>query len=237
MGRAFERRKERKFARWNEMSRVFVRIGKEIAIAVKQGGPEVDTNPRLRMAVQNAKTANMPKDRVEAAIKRASSKDEKDLQEVTYEGYAPHGVGIVVECATDNPTRTVANVRHHFSKGNGTLGTTGSLSFIFDRKGVFVIEAAGQDMELLELELIDFGLEEMEKDEEENEIVIYTDYADFNNMQKALESKNIAIKSAELQRIANDYKTLTEEQQAEVNIIIERLEDDDDVQNVYHNME
>ncbi|MEP7168536.1 MAG: YebC/PmpR family DNA-binding transcriptional regulator [Bacteroidota bacterium] len=234
MGRVFEKRKHKMFARFDKMAKTFTRIGKEIAIAVKQGGPHVDGNPRLRMAIQNAKGANMPKDRVENAIKRAVSKDEKDYEEMLYEGYAPYGVGIVVETATDNPTRTVANVRMHFNRGNGTLGKTGSLDFIFDRKGVFKIEKRDLNLDDLELELIDAGLEDIAIDE--NEIYIYCSFSDFGAMSKALEEKAVNIISAEKQRIPNTLVELNESQQEEVIKLVESLEQDDDVQHVYHNL-
>lgn len=234
MGRAFEFRKARKFKRWDKMSKAFTRIGKEIVMAVKESGPNPDTNSRLRAAIQNAKGVNMPKDRVEAAIKRASSKEEKDYEEVVYEGYAPHGIAVVIECATDNLNRTVANVRMHFSKGGGSLGKTGSLDFMFDRKGIFKVSAEGVDLEELELELIDFGAEDIY--EHEGEIIIETPFTEFGNMQKGLEEKGLNVISAEVQRIPTTRTELTEEQEEEVLSLIERFEEDDDVQAVYHNM-
>lgn len=234
MGRAFEFRKARKFKRWDKMSKAFTRIGKEIVMAVKESGPNPDTNSRLRAAIQNAKGVNMPKDRVEAAIKRASSKEEKDYEEVIYEGYAPHGIAVVIECATDNLNRTVANVRMHFSKGGGSLGKTGSLDFMFDRKGIFKVSAEGADLEELELELIDFGAEDIY--EHEGEIIIETPFTEFGNMQKGLEEKGLNVISAEVQRIPTTRTELTEEQEEEVLSLIERFEEDDDVQAVYHNM-
>jgi YebC/PmpR family DNA-binding regulatory protein len=235
MGRIFEKRKHKMFARFDRMAKAFTRIGKEIAIAVKQGGPNPDNNPRLRMAIQNAKGVNMPKDRVENAIKRASSRDEKNFEEVVYEGYGPHAVAIVVETATDNPTRTVANVRMHFSRGNGTLGKTGSLDFLFERKGVFKIAKDNVNVDELELELIDHGLEDLAVDE--NEIYIYTAFNDFGAMSKALEEKGINVISAEKQRIPNNYVEVADEAaQEEVIKLVESLEEDDDVQHVYHNM-
>ncbi len=235
MGRAFEYRKARKEKRWSQMAKTFTKIGREIAMAVKAGGPDPETNPRLRQAIQNAKGANMPKDNVESAIKRASDKQEGDFTELVYEGYAPHGVAIMIETATDNPTRTVANVRMHFNKTGGSLGTSGSVEFMFNRKGIFLIKPEGLDKEELELELIDFGLEEINEHEEEWEIV--TDYTDFGNMSKALEEKGIEVINGSLQRIPTVYKKLTEEQEEEVMKLIDRLEDDDDVQAVYHNLE
>ena len=217
------------------MSKAFTRLGKEIAMAVKESGPSPDTNSRLRTAIQNAKGVNMPKDRIEAAIKRASSKEEKDYEEVVYEGYAPHGIAVVVECATDNLNRTVANVRMHFSKGHGTLGKTGSLDFLFERKGIFKIPAEGVNLEDLELELIDFGAEEIY--EHEGEIIIETPFTEFGNMQKGLEEKGLEVISADVQRIPTTRTELTEEQEEEVMNLIERFEEDDDVQAVYHNMQ
>lgn len=234
MGRAFEFRKVRKMKRWDKMSKAFTKLGREIAIAVRMGGPDPHMNARLRVAIANAKGVNMPKDRVEAAIKRASSKDEKGFEEVVYEGYGPSGVPIVVECATDNPTRTVANVRMHFTRAGGQLGMSGSLEFMFQRKGVFRLPAEGVNLEELELELIDFGAEDVKV--EDNEIVVYTSFNDFAHMQKALEDKNIAVTSAEIQRIPTLYKELDEEQGNEVMELIENLEEDDDVQAVYHNL-
>lgn len=243
MGRAFEFRKGRKMKRWDRMSKDFTRIGREIVIAVKEGGANPDTNSRLRTAMQNAKGVNMPKDRVEAAIKRASSKEEGNYTEVVYEGYAPHGVAIVVETATDNPTRTVANVRMYFNRGNGALGTAGSSDFTFTRKGVFKLAAEGLDPEELELELIDFGADEVYADSEEDEhgaekhyIVVETPFTEFGQMQKALEQKGLNVISAQLQRIPNATVHLEGEQLDEVMNLIEKFEDDDDVQAVYHTL-
>ncbi|WP_215226612.1 YebC/PmpR family DNA-binding transcriptional regulator [Echinicola shivajiensis] len=234
MGRAFEFRKERKFKRWSKMSKVFTRLGKEIVIAVKAGGPDPDNNPKLRTVMQNAKGAAMPKDRIESAIKRASNKDQSNYEEVVYEGFAPHGVAILLETSTDNINRTVANVRHYFSKGGGSLGTSGSVSFMFDHKAVFRFPKDEHDLEELELELIDFGLEDI--DENEGEIFIYTAFEEFGNMQKALEDRNIEVTSAEFQRFPTTTVDLTEEQEEEVNKMIERMEEDDDVNHVYHNI-
>ena len=234
MGRIFEKRKHKMFARFDRMAKAFTRIGKDIAIAVKHGGPHPENNPKLRLAIQNAKGANMPKDRVEAAIKRASSKEEKDYQEVTYEGYAPHGVPIMVECATDNPTRTVANIRLHFSKNGGSMGNSGSVAFLFERKGVFKFDPSKLNLDELELDLIDAGAEDIEKTEEE--ILVYTKFAEFGHMQKFLESRELDAKSSELQYIPTTTKELSEEQQDEVLKLVEVLESDDDVQNVYHNL-
>lgn len=222
------------FARFDRMAKAFTRIGKDIAIAVKQSGPLPENNPKLRMAIQNAKGVNMPKDRVEAAIKRASSKEEKDFQEVTYEGYGPHGVPILVECATDNPTRTVANIRLHFSKNGGSMGNSGSVSFMFDRKGVFKFDPDKLNLEELELELIDAGADDIEQGEEET--LVYTRFTEFGHMQKFLESKNLEPKSSELQYVPTTTKELSDEQQDEVLKCVEALESDDDVQQVYHNL-
>lgn len=203
-------------------------------MAVKENGPLPENNARLRTAIQNAKGVNMPKDRIDAAIKRASSKDEKDFQEVVYEGYGPYGVAVLVECATDNPVRTVANVRMYFSRAGGALGKTGSLDFIFDRKGVFKIAAEGTNLEDLELELIDHGAEDIF--EQEGEIYVYTAFTDFGGMQKALEELRVNIVSAEVQRIPQTTSSLTEEQEEEILNLVDKLEEDDDVQAVYHNM-
>lgn len=234
MGRIFEKRKHKMFARFDRMAKAFTRIGKDIAIAVKQGGPHPEHNPKLRLAMQNAKGVNMPKDKVEAAIKRASSKEDKDFQEVTYEGYGPHGVPIMVECATDNPTRTVANVRLHFSKNGGSMGNSGSVGFMFERKGVFKFDPTKIDLDALELDLIDAGAEDIERNEEE--VIIYTKFTEFGHMQKFLESKNLEAKSSELQYIPATTKELPEDQQDEVLKLVETLESDDDVQSVYHNL-
>jgi YebC/PmpR family DNA-binding regulatory protein len=234
MGRAFEKRKHKIFANNAKNARAFTRIGKEIAIAVKLGGTSPEGNPRLRMVMQNAKSMNMPKDRVEAAIHRAAAKDAKAMDEVVFEGYAPYGVAILVETATDNNTRTVANMRMYFNRGDGTLGKTGSLDFIFTRKGIFTIEKGERSFEDLELELIDFGADEFES--HENEVAVYTSFSDFGPMQKALEEKGITIVSAELDRIPQTYADVTPEQRAEVMKLVEKIEEDEDVQNVFHNM-
>lgn len=234
MGRAFEFRKARKFKRWDKMSKAFTRLGKEILMAVKEGGPNPDTNSRLRTAIQNSKGVNMPKDRVEAAIKRASSKEEKDYEEVVYEGYGPYGIAILVETATDNINRTVANMRVYFSRGGGAVGKTGSLDFIFTRKGIFKIDPEGVDVEELELELIDYGADDIY--EHEGEIIVETAFTDFGAMQKALEEKGLHVITAELQRIPNTRTELTDEQAEEIENLVEKIEEDDDVQAVYHNM-
>lgn len=234
MGRIFEKRKHKMFARFDRMAKAFTRIGKDIAIAVKSGGPNPDNNPRLRLAIQNAKGVNMPKDRVEAAIKRASSKEEKDFQEVIYEGYAPHGVPVLVECATDNPTRTVANIRLHFSKNGGNMGNSGSVSFLFERKGVFKFDPAKLNLDALELDLIDAGAEDIQREEEE--IIIYTKFGEFGQMQKFLEARGLTAKSSELQYVPSSTKELGDKEMDEAMECITALEEDDDVQNVYHNL-
>ena len=237
MGRAFEYRKARKLKRWGNMSRTFTRIGKEITIAAKAGGPDPDTNPRLRALMQNAKAANMPKDTVERAIKKATDKDTGDYKEIIYEGYGPFGIAIVVEAATDNNTRTVANVRSYFNKFGGSLGTTGSLTFLFEHKCTFhVVAKEGVDLEELELELIDFGVDEIDFDEEENEIVLSAPFECNSEIQKYLEENGFEIKSSEFVRIPNDLKEVNEEQRTQIEKLLEKFEDDDDVQNVFHNM-
>ncbi len=223
------------FARWDKMAKNFTRIGKEIAIAVKAGGPDPENNPALRRCYLNAKACNMPKDRVEAAIKRAMGKDKTDYEEIVYEGYAPHGVAVMVETATDNSTRTVANVRMHFTKGGGALGTSGSVAFTFNRMGEFKVKNSGQNIEDLELDLIDYGLEEIGEDADGN-IIIRTGYTEFGHMSKALEEKNIEVISAELTRIPANTVELSEEQATEVLKMVDNLEQDDDVQKVYHNL-
>lgn len=239
MGRIFEVRKATMFARYDRMAKQFTRIGKEIAIAVKAGGPDAATNPALRRCMQNAKSVNMPKDRVEAAIKRAQGKEMENYEEILYEGYAPHGVAILVETATDNHVRTVANVKSHFNKGGGAMGNSGSVSFQFNKMGVFKLKPEGLNIEDLELELIDHGLEELGEsadDEGNNIIVLRTAFTDFGNMQKALEEKNIHPISAEVEWIPTTTVPVTDEQAEEVSKLIERLEQDEDVQKVFHNM-
>ena len=237
MGRAFELRKGRKMKRWSKMAKTFTRIGKDIVMAVKDSGPDPDTNSRLRQIMQNAKSANMPKDNVFRAIKNASNKDTANYEEMSLEGYAIHGIAIFVDCATNNNNRTVADVRSYFSKCDGAMGTNGSLEFIFDRKGVFTItpEQIKIDVEELEMELIDGGLEELEVDEEA--VTIYCEYTDFNNMQTKLEELDVEIKNSELQRIPNNFKTITGEQAKKVLKLLDLLEENDDVQQVFHNME
>ena len=223
------------FARWDKMAKQFTRIGKEIDIAVKQGGPDPDNNSALRRCIINAKAVNMPKDRVDAAIKRAMGKDKTDYHEEVYEGYAPHGIAILVETATDNPTRTVANVRMHFNKNNGSLGTSGSVAFMFNHMGEFKIKKGNLDIEEFELDLIDFGLEEIGEDSEGN-IIIRTPFNEFGNMSKALEEKNIEVITAELNRIPQNTVELSEDDANEVLKLVDHLEQDDDVQKVYHNL-
>lgn len=235
MGRIFEVRKGAMFARWDKMAKDFTRIGKEIAIAVKNGGPDPDNNPSLRRCYQNAKACNMPKDRVEAAIKRATGKDTTNYEEILYEGYAPHGVAILVESATDNNTRTVANVRAHFNKGGGSLGNSGSVAFTFNRMGEFKIKREGIDPDELELEGIDFGLEEIGEDSEGN-IIIRTSFTDFGKMSDFLESKKIEPLSNGLTYIPLNTVDLGDAEAEEVLKLVDRLEQDDDVQKVYHNL-
>lgn len=237
MGRAFEFRKARKMKRWSAMAKAFTRIGKDIVMAVKEGGPDPDTNSRLRAVIQNAKSVNMPKDNIERAIKRASDKSQGDYKIVLFEGYAPHGIAVLVETATDNNNRTVANVRSHFNKCDGNLGTSGSVEFMFDHTCNFKISSEGQDIEELELELIDFGVEEMFEDEEEDAIVLYAPFESFGALQKELESRNIEILSSGFERIPQVTKKLSPEEVADVEKLLEKLEEDDDVQNVYHTME
>ncbi len=235
MGRAFEFRKARKMKRWAAMSKAFTRIGKDIVIAVKEGGPDPDSNSRLRAVIQNAKSVNMPKDNIERAIKRASDKSQGDFKEVLFEGYAAHGIAILVETATDNNTRTVANIRSYFNKCNGSLGTSGSVEFMFDHTCNFRVNGEGLDAEEIELEFIDFGAEEVFEDEDG--IMIYGSFESFGAIQKELESREIEILSSGFERIPQVTKKLTAEQAADVEKLLEKIEEDDDVQNVYHTME
>jgi YebC/PmpR family DNA-binding regulatory protein len=235
MGRAFEFRKARKMKRWSAMSKAFTRIGKDIVMAVKEGGPEPASNARLRAVIQNAKAVNMPKENVERAIKRASDKSLGDFKEVLFEGYAPHGIAILVETATDNNTRTVANIRSYFNKCDGSLGTSGSVVFMFDHTCNFRINADGLDAEELELEMIDFGAEEVFADDDG--ILIYAPFESFGAIQSELESRGIEILSSGFERIPQVTKALTPEQAADVEKLLEKIEEDDDVQNVYHTME
>lgn len=235
MGRAFEFRKARKMKRWGNMARVFTRLGKDIEMAVKSGGSDPDLNPRLRLLIQNARHENMPKENVERAIKRATSKDASDYKQLVYEGYGPHGVAVVVETATDNPTRTVGNVRSYFVRNGGSLGTSGMLDFLFEHKCSFRIAPKQEmDPESLELELIDYGAEEVFA--EDDQIMIYAHFSNFGPIQKFLEENNFDILSFAFERIPNDMKSLSPEEQADVEKMLERMEDDEDVINVFHNM-
>lgn len=240
MGRIFEVRKATMFARWDKMAKQFTRIGKEIVIAVKAGGPDMATNPALRRCYQNAKSVGMPKDRVEAAIKRALGKDTTNYEEILYEGYAPHGVALLVETATDNHVRTVANVKSHFNKGGGAMGNSGSVSFQFRKMGVFNLNPESLDQESLELDLIDHGLDELGESNDDNGnpiLVLRCAFTDFGNLQKALEEKNITPNTAELEWIPTTTVPVTDEQAEEVSKLIERLEQDEDVNKVFHNMQ
>ncbi len=235
MGRAFEFRKARKMKRWSAMSKAFTRIGKDIVMAVKEGGPDPDANSRLRAVIQNAKSVNMPKDNVERAIKRASDKSLGDYKEILFEGYAPHGIAILIETATDNNTRTVANIRSYFNKCDGNMGTSGSVSFMFDHTCNFRINPEGLDIEELELELIDHGVDEIFEDEDG--IMIYAPFESFGDIQSYLEENKLEILSSGFERIPQVTKTLSEEEAADVEKLLEKIEEDDDVQNVYHTME
>lgn len=239
MGRIFETRKHTMFARWDRMAKQFARLSKEISIAVKAGGPDPANNPLLRRVVQNARTVNMPKDKVEAAIKRGAGKEAEDFQEILYEGYAPHGVAVLIETATDNSTRTVSNLRAHFNRGGGSLANSGSVGFLFRRMGVFRLNPAGLDPDELELELIDHGLEEMGESADEKgepQLVIRCAFNDFGHMQKALEDRGITPLSAESEYIPTTPVELPEDHATEVLALIDRLEQDDDVQKVFHNL-
>jgi YebC/PmpR family DNA-binding regulatory protein len=235
MGRAFEFRKGRKLKRWGLMAKTFTKIGKQISMAVKAGGPDPENNSRLRAIIQNAKAANMPKDNVERAIKKASSKDDADWKEVVYDGYGPHGIAFVIECVTDNPTRTVASVRSYFTRSGGTLGTNGSNEFLFERKCIFrIAKTDAVDPEELELELIDCGSDDMGVDE--GEIIIYGPFDAFGSIQKFLEEKQFDIISADFERIPMDTKELNEEQEKDLEKLIGKFEEDEDVQNIFHTM-
>ena len=239
MGRIFETRKHTMFARWDRMAKQFTRIGKDIVIAVKASGPDPSTNPQLRRVMQNARAVNMPKDKVEAAIKRAAGKDTAGYDEILYEGFAPHGVAVLVEAATDNPTRTVSNLRSHFNKGGGNLGSSGSVSFLFKRMGVFRLDPAGIDQDVLELDLIDYGLEEMGEstgEKGEPQLVIRCAFADFGRLQKALEDRGIKPLSAESEHIPLNPTELPEAQAKDVLELVDTLEQDDDVQKVFHSL-
>lgn len=239
MGRIFETRKATMFARWDKMAKAFTRVSKEIAIAVKAGGPSPEGNPALRRALQNARAVNMPKDKIQNAIKRASGQDAKAYDEILYEGYAPHGIAVLVQTATDNPTRTVANVRNAFTKKGGNMGASGSVAFLFKHMGVFRLDPEGVDQEELELDLIDHGLEEMGEstnDKDETELVVRCDFNDFGRLQKAIEDRGLKQLSAGSEYIPLNVTTLGEEQATEVLELIDRLEQDDDVQHVFHNL-
>lgn len=236
MGRIFQTRKATMFKRYAKMAKAFTKIGREIVIAVKAGGPHPESNPRLRMIMQNAKAINMPKVNVESAIKRASEKDSGSYEEIIYEGYAPHGVPVLVECTSNNPTRTVANLRMYFSRANGSLGTNGSVSFMFEHVVLFKIDAANLDKDDLELELIDFGLEDINLDEEHNHFIIQTQFTDFGKMQGALEDRKIAVIESSKIYTPTTTKELSAEQEAEVMAMIEKMEEDDDIEAVYHNL-
>ena len=235
MGRAFEYRKAAKMKRWGNMARVFTKLGRQITIAVKEGGSDPELNARLRVLMQQAKKENMPKENVERAIKKAADKDVSDYKEMVYEGYAPNGIAVVIETATDNPTRTVANIRSYFNKCGGSLGTTGSLQFLFDHKCVFKIAPKeGVSIDDLELELIDYGVDELAEDD--GNVMLYGEFASYSVIQKYLEENGFEIFSAEFERIPNDLKELTDEQKIQVTKLLDKIEDDDDVQNVFHNM-
>ena len=239
MGRIFETRKHTMFARWDRMAKAFTRVGKEIVIAVKAGGPDPASNPQLRRVIQNARSVNMPKDKIEAAIKRAAGKDVADYQEILYEGYAPHGIAMLVEAATDNPTRTIANVRNIIAKNGGNLGATGSVGFQFKRMGVFRLDPAGIDQESLELDMIEYGLEEMGEgtgEKGEPQLVLRCMFADFGNLQKALEDRGLKPLSAESEYIPSTPVELPEDKAKDVLKLADSLEQDDDVQKVFHNL-
>ena len=236
MGRIFQTRKATMFKRYAKMAKQFTKIGKEIVMAVKAGGPTPDLNPRLRICIANAKAVNMPKVNIDAAIKRASEKDTGSYDEVIYEGYGPYGVPVLVECATDNPTRTIANLRLYFSRSNGSVGTTGSVSFMFDRKGLFKIDSTGLNKDDVEVDLIDFGAEELTWDDETHELIVQVAFNDFGLMQAGLEEKKYTVKETIKTFIPNTSKELTDEQEVEFEKMINKMEDDDDIMSVYHNI-
>ncbi len=235
MGRAFEFRKGRKMKRWSAMAKAFTRIGKDIVMAVKEGGPNPEANSRLRAVIQNSKAVNMPKENVERAIKKATDKDTANYKEILFEGYAPHGIAILIETASDNNNRTVANIRSYFNKCNGTMGTQGSVEFMFDHTCNFRIPAAGHDIDELELEMIDFGVEEIFADDEDG-ILMYAPFESFGAIQKELESRGLEILSSGFDRIPQVTKELAPEQVADVEKLLEKIEEDDDVMNVFHTM-
>jgi YebC/PmpR family DNA-binding regulatory protein len=234
MGRAFEFRKARKMKRWSAMAKTFTRIGKDIVMAIKDGGPSIESNSKLRAVIQNAKAANMPKDNIERAIKKASDKSTENYKEIIFEGYGPFGIAVIVETASDNNNRTVANVRSHFNKCGGNLGTAGSVEFMFDRMCSFKINTQ-IDIEELELDFIDFGVDEVIK--EEGGVVLYSPFENYGYIQKEIEKREIEIISSDFERIPKQLKKLNDKQKEEVELLIERIEEDDDVQNVFHNME
>ena len=234
MGRAFEFRKARKMKRWSSMAKTFTRIGKDIVIAVKDGGPNPDTNSKLRAVIQNAKTANMPKDNIQRAIKNASEKNTENYKEIVLEGYGPHGIAVIVDCTTDNNNRTVANVRSYFNKTSGNLGTNGSVEYLFEKLCVFRVEMI-ENHEELEFELIDYGLEELVVDKEENEIIIYAAFESFGEIQSILENKKIEIKSSEVEKLPKNTIVLDEKKKSEFENFLEMCEQDDDVQKIHHN--
>lgn len=236
MGRIFETRKATMFKRYAKMAKQFTKIGREIVMAVKQGGPHPDLNPKLRACIANAKAVNMPKTNVDSAIKRASEKDTSNFEEIIYEGYGPYGVPVLVECATDNPNRTVANVRMYFTRSAGALGTSGSVSFMFERKGLFKIDGTGLDKDEVEMELIDFGAEDLTWDDETNELIVQVAFNDFGSMQNGLEEKKYNVTETIKTFIPTTTKELTEEEEVEFKKMIDKMEEDDDVMNVYHNI-
>ena len=234
MGRAFEFRKARKMKRWSAMAKTFTRIGKDIVMAIKDGGPSIESNSKLRAVIQNAKAANMPKDNIERAIKKASDKSTENYKEIIFEGYGPFGIAVIVETASDNNNRTVANVRSHFNKCGGNLGTAGSVEFMFDRMCSFKINTQ-IDIEELELDFIDFGVDEVIK--EEVGVILYSPFENYGYIQKEIEKREIEIISSDFERIPKQLKKLNDKQKEEVELLIEKIEEDDDVQNVFHNME
>ena len=234
MGRAFEFRKARKMKRWSAMAKTFTRIGKDIVMAVKDGGASIETNSKLRAVIQNAKAANMPKDNIERAIKRASDKSTGNFKEILFEGYGPYGIAVIVETASDNNNRTVANIRSYFNKYGGNLGTAGSVDFMFDRVCNFKIKTE-INLEELELDFIDFGVDEVIQDDD-GDVILYSSFENYGSIQKEIESRSIEIVSSEFERIPKQMKELSEEKKEEVNILIEKIEEDDDVQTVFHNM-
>ena len=238
MGRAFEYRRASKEARWGKMSKLFPKLGKAITIAAKEGGPDPDMNPKLRTAIATAKAQNMPKDNIDAAIKRASGKDSTDIKTIHYDGKSPHGALLIVECATDNPTRTVANVKSIFNKAKGEFLPSGSLSFMFSRKAVFEVKApSDRDLDELELELIDYGMSEMDRESSDGGLVIYGEYESFGSLNEGIEKLGLELVSGNLQFVANNKQSFTDEQLADIEVLLDRLEDDDDVQAVYTNIE